>query len=187
MGLIFLLAGENRGGVYLSNINNGKPIIFFWAQDAFPPQYCPLPSASIARPWASLHCRPQPATKFPSRPLKSRAAGPFLLPLPLYVRPLPFDALNVARVPVGPSGLSHPQVHPFASVAPVRSPLMSPLTCWLAPLSVPRSFASQASGSPVLVSVCYRLYRPFDDPSIGFFWFRLMLGFLFLGVFMCDG
>ena len=37
MGLIFLLAGENRGGIYLSNINNGKPIIFQFSTAHFQP------------------------------------------------------------------------------------------------------------------------------------------------------
>ena len=52
-----------------------------------PPGHRPLPPASNACLCDSLPCCPRPATQWPSRPLKSRAIGPFLLPLTPSVRP----------------------------------------------------------------------------------------------------
>ena len=79
------------------------------------------------------------------------------------------------------------QVHPSASITPVRSSPLSPLTCRPALLSVLRSFASRVykflfSSCPV----CYRLSRPFVSPSLGVFWCLLMLRLLLLGVILRD-
>ena len=95
--------------------------------------------------------------------------------------PPSLSALNMVSVPVGPSGFSLLRVYPYASIAPVLSPPLSPSTCLPAPLLVPRSFLLLVSGYPVLLNVCYRLYRPCGALSLGVLWCLLMIGLFFFG------
>ena len=112
--------------------------------------------------------------------------GLFLRPLPPSVPP-PLSPLNVEIIPVGPSRFSLPQFH-TSCITHIRFPILPPLICCPAPLSLLISFASRDSGSPVLLQVCYRLSCPCATPSIGVFWCLIVSSdawIIFLQVYFC--
>ena len=81
---------------YTAILHTILPLLFKYCI-ACPPGQTFTPSSLHLLSLRSLHCRPRPAPKRPSRPLKPHSACPFMLPRPPSVRS-PFADLNVVII-----------------------------------------------------------------------------------------
>ena len=152
-------------------------LLLFRSWISCPPVQTSTPISPQHPSLRSLSSHPLHAPQHTSLPLKPRATCLFLPPLSLSICS-PFVALNVSSIPVDPCGCYF-----LGSVLPPPLTQTTPLLFKPLPearsLPILRRFLFQVSFLLSSCTLCSLLTRSCADPSLGvFWWFVIVIGFL---------